>query len=243
LQIAATTSNTRVGNDVWSPISGWHQTLNVTSPSNWSATANMPAGNTAVVSYPSLGANYGQITGNATPLSDFTSMYSSFNENMNATSATSAWAAYDIWLGPSTGTKAPDEVMIQHDFANNGACTAEATATFGGSGDVPVQKWDLCQFGSELVWKLTGGNEQSGSVDILAMLNWLVDHGYMPKDTGLFSVGYGWEICSTGGQNETFKVNNFSITAKQLQHLICDDPTRPSTSSRYLPAGEGHYEQ
>jgi hypothetical protein len=175
----------------------------------------MPAGNTGVVSYPSLGANYGQITGKAAPLSGFTSMFSSFDETMNANSGTSAWAAYDIWLGPSSGTNATHEVMIQHDFANNGACTAQATATFGGSGGVPVQKWDLCQFGSELVWKLTGGNEQSGTVDVLAMLNWLVAHGYMESDTGLFSIGYGWEICSTGGHNENFQVKNFSITAKQ----------------------------
>ena len=214
-EITNTTSSTSIGNDVWSPISGWSQTLHATNPSNWYVTANMPAGNTAVVSYPSLGANYGEITGNAQPLSDFKSMYSSFNENMNANSGTSAWAAYDIWLGPSSGSNATHEVMIQHDFANNGACTPEATATFGGSGGVPVQKWDLCQFGSELVWKLTGGNEKSGTVDVLAMLNWLVSHGYMESNTGLFSIGYGWEICSTGGQNEKFQVNNFSITATQ----------------------------
>ena len=215
-QITDTTSNTSVGNDVWNPISGWHQTLHVTNPGDWSVTANMPAGNTAVVSYPSLGANYGQSgTGNSTPLSDFKSIYSSFDENMNANSNTSAWAAYDIWLGPSSGTNWSYEVMIQHDFANNGACTAEASATFGGSGGVPVQKWNLCQFGSELVWKLTGGNEQSGKVDVLAMLNWLVSHGYMASDTGLFQIGYGWEICSTGGQNENFQLNNFSITATQ----------------------------
>ncbi len=57
------------------------------------------------------------------------------------------------------------------------------------------------------------GNEQSGSVDVLAMLNWLVAHGYLPKNSGLSLIGYGWEICSTGGQNEIFQVSNFSITA------------------------------
>jgi hypothetical protein len=184
----------------------------VTNPGDWSVTANLPAGNTAVVSYPSLGANYGTSGPQGTPLSDFKSMYSSFSENMHANSGTSAWAAYDIWL-PSASANTSNEVMIQHDFANNGACTAEASATFGGSGGVPVQKWNLCQFGSELVWKLTGGNEQSGKVDILAMLNWLVAHGYLPKDSTLSLIGYGWEICSTGGQNENFQVNSFSITA------------------------------
>ena len=212
--ITGTTSATNVGNNVWNPISGWHQKLDAVSPGDWSVTANMPAGNTAVVSYPSVGANYGQSSGDAEPLSHFSSLYSAFSENMNATSATSAWAAYDIWLGPSSKSSATDEVMIQQDFANNGACTAEASAAFGGSAGGPVQTWNLCQFGSELVWKLTGGNEQSGTVDILAMLNWLVARGYLANDTGLFSIGYGWEICSTGGRNENFQVSSFSITAK-----------------------------
>jgi hypothetical protein len=212
--ISGTTSATNIGNNVWNPISGWKQTLYSVNPGEWSVTANMPAGNTAVVSYPSVGANYGQISGDAEPLSDFSSLDSSFSEDMHATSATSAWAAYDIWLGPSSGSKATDEVMIQHDFANNGPCTAKASATFSGSGGAPARTWNLCQFGSELVWKLTGGNEQSGTVDILAMLNWLVAHHYMAEDTGLFSIGYGWEICSTGGLNENFQVSSFSITAK-----------------------------
>ena len=201
-QIEGTSQNPTVGQDVWNPISGWRQTLYANSPGDWSVTANMPAGNTAVVSYPSIGATYAN-----SPLSSFSHMYSLFSENMNATSGTSAWAAYDIWLNNGN-----NEVMIQHDFANNGACTAGASATFGGSGGVPVQNWNLCQFGSELVWKLTGGNEQSGSVDILSMLTWLENNGYLPQGSTLGLIGYGWEICSTGGVNENFQVSSFSIT-------------------------------
>jgi hypothetical protein len=202
-QIEETSSNPSVGNNVWAPISGWKQTLYATSPGDWSVTANMPAGNTAVVSYPSSGADY-----NSRSLSSFTTLRSSFSENMNANSDTSAWAAYDIWANGGA-----NEIMIQHDFANNGACTYEATADFGGSGGVPVQKWGLCQFGSELVWKLTSGNEQTGSVDILAMLTWLESQGYLPANSTLSSIGYGWEIASTGGVNENFQVSSYSITA------------------------------
>jgi len=199
-QVEGTSGNPSVGNNVWAPISGWQSTLYANSPGNWYVTANMPAGNTAVVSYPSSGSNYGRA------LSSFSSLYSSFSENMNATSATSAWAAYDIWLNGGS-----NEVMIQHDFADNGACSGP-NATFGGSGGVPVQHWYLCQFGSELVWKLTG-DEQSGSVDILSMLTWLESHGYLQKSSTLESIGYGWEIASTGGANEKFQVNSYSINA------------------------------
>jgi hypothetical protein len=215
-EITGTTSSTYVGNNVWNPIPGWHQTLYATDPGKWHVTARLPAGNTAVVSYPSVGANYGRVTDLPTPLTNYSSIYSSFSENMNATARTSAWAAYDIWLGPDKCSPAgsdcaSDEVMIQHDFANNGACTTLATAAFGGSGGVPVQKWHLCKYGSELIWKLTR-NEQSGSVDILSMLTWLVNHRYLPVGTGLWLIGYGWEICSTGGVNENFQVSRYSIT-------------------------------
>jgi hypothetical protein len=211
-QITRTTSSTYVGNNVWSTISGWQQTLYANDPGNWQVVANMPTGNTAVVSYPSIGANYGQITDVPTPLSNYSSIYSSFSENMNATAGTSAWAAYDIWLGrDGCSNCASHEVMIQHDFANNGACGPVATAAFGGSDGVPVQNWNLCKYGSELIWKLTR-NEQSGSVDILSMLTWLVSHRYLPTTAGLWSIGYGWEICSTGGANEDFQVSRYSIT-------------------------------
>ena len=224
-QITRTTSSTYVNNNVWNPIPGWRQSLSVTNPGRWRVTANIPAGNTPVVSYPSVGGNYGQTNDTSTPLSEYASFYSSFSENMNATSKTSAWAAYDIWLGQGSSANWSGEVMIQHDFADNGACTFEATATFGGSGGVPVQTWNLCQFGSELVWKLPS-NEQAGSVDILPMLRWLVTHGYLPANSGLWAIGYGWEICSTGGVNEKFQLNRFSITTTPVSPEAPQAPSR-----------------
>jgi hypothetical protein len=52
-----------------------------------------------------------------------------------------------------------------------------------------------------------------GSVDILAMLTWLMDHGYLPQGSVLDNgLGYGFEICSTGGVAEDLEVTSFSIT-------------------------------
>jgi hypothetical protein len=63
------------------------------------------------------------------------------------------------------------------------------------------------------MWQLpASASEQSGSVDILAMLTWLENHGYVPRNDTLDAVKYGWEICSTGGVNENFQVSKFSIT-------------------------------
>ena len=123
-------------------------------------------------------------------------------------SATNAHAAYDLWFN-----NWKNEVMIQTDFAPSGArCSSyEASATFGGSNGVPVQKWSLCQFGSELIWQMPT-NEASGSVDIKAMTTWLENNGYMPQNSTVTAMSYGFEISSTGGQNQTFRVSNFSIT-------------------------------
>ena len=221
--ITGTTSSTRIGNNVWNPIRGWHQTLTATSPGDWQVTASMPAGNTAVVSYPSIGANYGRITNVPTPLTSYSTILSRFTEHMNATSHTSAWAAYDIWLGrDGCSNCASDEVMIQHDFANNGACTTLATATFPGPHGAP-QHWHFCKYGSELIWKLGAGeqnkvSERTGVVHILAMLRWLMRHHYLSARAGLWQIGYGWEICSTGGRPETFTVSAFALRAVCKTH-------------------------
>ncbi len=209
-------NNTYVRNNMWAANSGTTQTLNATDPGNWNVVANAkPPGSTAVQTYPDTKEVY-TTSNSPDPLSGYSSIYSSFTENMNATSQTSAQAAYDIWLGQSTATNYADEVMIWNDQANRGTCggaTPLASATFGGSGGVPVQTWNLCKWGSsELIWYLAGSNEQSGTVDVLAMLNWLVSHGYLRQGTGLNEIDYGFEVCSTSGP-ETFQVSSYSITA------------------------------
>lgn len=203
-------SNTTVGQDVWNPIAGWSQTLYATNPGSWYVTANLPAGNTAVVSFPNTGESY-----DSNPLSSFSSIYSSFTEDMHPTAGTSAEAAYDIWLNNWN-----NEVMIQHDMVNRGGPCGPvlATATFGGHGGVPVQDWNLCQYGSELIWQVPGSGSRYGqpssSVDILAMLDWLENNGgYLPHGSNLTAIGYGFEICSTGAADEDFEVTSFSITS------------------------------
>src|SRR5215469_8130965 len=190
--------NTYVGQDVWHPIPGWSQTLHATDPGNWHVTANMPAGNTAVVSYPSNGQGSSG-NGTAPRISSYSSLTSTFAEDMHSGSGTDAEAAYDIW------TVAGDEIMIQHDFsALRPRCSAAAgdpvlaTVGFAEPGTGTIQDWKFCEYGSERIWQFAG-NEQSGSVDIRAMLTWVMNKGYLPKNSELGLVGYGFEICSTGG--------------------------------------------
>jgi hypothetical protein len=198
-----------VGQDVWNPIPGWRQTLYATSPGRWHVVANMPAGNTAVVSFPNTGADY-----NEKPLSSYQSIVSSFSETSPGAGASrqnNYDTGFDLWLNHWN-----NEIMIQTDNYGSqsvGTCPFIARATFGGSDGVPVQHWGLCQFGSELIWQLTPGHERTGSVDILSMLTWLEDARYLPAGSTVTAFSYGFEICSTGGQNETFQLNSLSLTA------------------------------
>jgi hypothetical protein len=200
---------------MWAANSGTTQTLTAYNPGSWSVVANsQPAGSTAVQTYPDTQQIYTQPDDTPVPLSSFGSITSSFTEKMGAASGTSAEAAYDIWLGQNSSTNYADEVMIWNDQANRGTCggaTVKTTATFGGSNGVPQQNWTLCEYGgSELIWYLTGGNERSGTVDILSMLTWLESHSYLPAGSGLNQIDYGFEICSTPDA-ETFTVSQFSI--------------------------------
>jgi hypothetical protein len=215
---------TIVGNDVWNPIAGWSQSLFVATPGQWYVNASMPAGNGAVVSYPDVAQFYSDPADHAKPflLCNVTAFYSYFSEIQPYQPGVASEAAYDSWWNPMPGI---NEIMIQHDMVDpdnlRGDFPTIAVATFGGSNGVPVQDWNLGIFGTEIIWQLaTGvvngkGGIQEGTVDIRAMVNWLADRGYLSQPlqtTSLNSIGYGWELCSTGGRNALYRVNGFSST-------------------------------
>jgi Glycosyl hydrolase family 12 len=195
-----------VNNDVWSPIPGWKQTLTSFGPGSWQVVANMPAGNTAIVSYPDVQQPYNDVK-----LSSYTSMTSSFTENMNANPGTVGEAAWDIWL-----TNWNYEVMIWVD--NYGQDIANSDGTLLGTTSIGGQTWDVYRNGPlgpgvELIVALDH-NEQSGTVDIMSTLNYLQQHGWLPSNATLTAVDFGAEFASTGGKNETFQVSNYTINAK-----------------------------
>jgi hypothetical protein len=49
-------------------------------------------------------------------------------------------------------------------------------------------------------------------VDVLAMLTWLMNNGYLPTDSTLTQFEYDFEIASTGGVPEKFQVTHWSVT-------------------------------
>jgi hypothetical protein len=200
---------TYVGIDGWAcgPASRSHPSgtscgptrLTASNPGHWDVTTKQPKGNTAVLMYPSAYQLY-----NNPSVLRMKLIRSRFTESMPHNSQTVGWAAYDIFLNKSGPS---NEVMIQLDYVNRCASCSKllAHATFGG------QRFTLYEFGGpggELIWGLDH-TERTGTVYIRAMLGWLERHRYISRSSTLGIVGFGWEICSTGGVPEDFSVSKF----------------------------------
>jgi hypothetical protein len=189
-------------NNIWNPVTGTSQTLTAHDPGNWSVVADMPAGNTAVVSYPCTQQLY-----SSPPLSGFTAVTSSFTEAMSTASGTRAEAAYDLWLNNWA-----NEVMIWTD--NHGQSLAYDT--YLGSATIGGQAFSVYRNGApgaELIVSLDAG-EQSGTVDILATLTYLEGKGWLQSGSTLTAADFGFEVSSTGGTPGTFTVSAYSVTTR-----------------------------
>ena len=164
---------------------------------DWQVTSTQRAGNTAVLTYPSVQANYPNRA-----LSSFTSMTSSYAENMNATAGTDAEAAYDIWINDLN-----KEVMFWVD--NHGQTPAGskvATVTLGGL------TWNYYKTSGYYAFVLDH-NATTGTVDLMAGIKYLISRGDLSASDKLWQVNFGFEICSTAGVAQTFTVNNFTLAS------------------------------
>lgn len=203
---------TYVGNNMWAcgpdtnTSSCGPQTVAAYNPGNWSATSTQANGNTAVLTYPNVQQVFTKTTNTAPAISAFASITSDFTETMNPQAGTDAEAAYDIWLGSTSG---PNEIMIWVDNVGrgNGGARQIGTATIGG------QAFTVYQYGGgEIIFSLNQ-NEQAGTADILATLKWLQGHGLVSAGATLGQVDFGFEICSTGGKPEKFAVSRYTLTS------------------------------
>lgn len=169
------------------------------SQSDWEVISNQRADNTAVLTYPSVQQNYSP---NVT-ISSMSKLTSTYAENMHATSGTDAEAAYDLWT-----TNNANEIMFWVD--NHGQTPAGsqvATVSFGGL------TWHL-YVGASTDSFVLDHNAESGTVDLLAGLQYLENHGgYLPKSAQLQQASFGWEICSTGGLPEAFKIDAYTLAS------------------------------
>jgi len=227
--------NTYLANNCWADPS-CQQVLSANSPSDWQVSADEPAGNGSVKTAPEAQQQFnnwcpGRQTwqnlvtngcGNAedTPISALSELSSTYAESTPHNSQTIAQWAWDNWLSDDAGY--PSEIMVWVD--NNGRCNS---GSFGTQVHAPVtiagQQWTPHRYpdSSEFIWSLDGSGgagtcaqQASGTVDLLALLKWMQANGFAAPGAAISLVDGAWEICSTGGAPETFRVSSYSLTAR-----------------------------
>lgn len=226
----------------WGPVSGQTQTLAANSPGDWQVREYIPAASNtghAVTTYPNAGMQFNT----SHTLTGYPDITSSFADTIPADPANTGWQGYDNWFNNWA-----DEVMIQTQWVNTGGCDYAAVQQFGGSNGVPVQTWGLCDFGGpggEKVWKLAPPgtpagsqatlNETSGSVDITAMTDWLVNHGYMtstsPAATTITALSAGFEICNTAAAGSTWAYTSLTFSTGSPSPSPSPTSTSPSPTT------------
>jgi hypothetical protein len=189
-----------VYNNVWGGTSD-SQCLTAYSTGNWFVVSTQPA-TSGVKSYPNTGiVNVGR---NISAIGTFTSSF-----NVAVPSSGDYEVAYDIWV--------PSEVMIwMHTIGNVGPIAASwdssgkpvpsaSNVTVGG------HTWNVYHGGNNVVSFVRTSNTTSGTVDIKAVLNWIVSQGWFGDGT-VGASQFGFEISGTGGAPLTFTCNSFSMT-------------------------------
>jgi hypothetical protein len=226
--------NTYISNNCWADPS-CKQIVTAVDPGNWSVSANEPAGNGSVMTAPEVQQQFNNWCASArtwenrvssgcnsvadTPISAMSHLTSSYAESTPHNPQTIAQWSWDIWLSNDSGYA--DEVMVWVD--NNGRCNS---GSFGTPLHAPVtiagQEWTPHRYPNsrEFIWTLDGSGgvgtcaqQASGTVDLLALLKWMQANGYAAPGATVSLVDGVWEICSTGGQPETFTVSKYSLTA------------------------------
>ena len=112
-------------------------------------------------------------------------------------------AAYDIW-----DTNNADEIMLWFNERAAGPLGSRVTSvTVGGS------SWTVYRGsnGHQVISLVRSGTENSGSVDVLAVLKWIESKGWFGNIT-LGAVQFGFEVTSTSG-TQTFKLNSYSVSS------------------------------
>lgn len=174
------------------------QTLHACSYSSWyvTATMNNDSGDGAVKTYPNSHRDFDS----SPAISSLGTISSTFAESGGGSGIYEY--AYDIWLdGWNT------ELMIWTDnHGQSPGCSQGQPATVDG------RSYQVCRSGSYIAF-VAGSNFKSGTMNLSDFFEWLMSKGWITSGTTLRQVDYGIELVSTNNDQETFAINNFSVTA------------------------------
>jgi hypothetical protein len=187
------------------------ETVHVCDAGSWYVTSNLPANNTAVLTYTSTQVNFPQVA-----LTSFNAITSTFSEQSphDATTVSSTFgdyeAAYDVFFGTNNN----NEIMVWVD--NNGQTPGGGWNAQKSNVTIAGTAFDVYFSGSTTYW-VAQKNFTQGTVDLLAIFQYTTGtlHNFdATKTTGYLSqIQFGWELCSTNGAAETFYLDAFTVNA------------------------------
>ena len=211
-------------NNVWGASTGTGQTIQANSPSNWKTFTTFPETG-GVKSYPNASLDL-----NGKTISTLGSCTSSFNVTVPATG--SYETAYDLWV--------PSEIMI---WMNKNGLVGPIASSWNDDGTPVISAanvtvggatWDVYHGGSNVVSFVRQGNVSSGTVDILALLNWTASQGWISNTTNLGKFQFGFEITSAPG-GLTFVNNSYAINCGGLGGMVATaTPVKTATTGPVL---------
>lgn len=181
-------------NNIWGEGAG-SQTIWANSFSNWGVHADHPDTG-GVKSYPNATRHVNQT------LSSLNSLTSSFGVSVPAAGAYAS--TYDIWADDHSY-----EIMLWiNQQGPVGPIGSYETSVSVGGHDWDVYRGTNGSF--EVFSFLRDGNTDAGTVDILAVLNWISEQGWF-GDVTVGDVQFGYEITSSSGGLD-FVTNSFSVS-------------------------------
>jgi len=181
-----------VQNDAWN---GGHgpQRICANSYHDVQVTSNQPTGNTAIETYPDVGAMY---TGTDTPVAGLKDVTNTYTESFPADVI--GEAADDIWLN---NWKLEIMIWVDVHHENPSYLPTIGHATLGG------QHFTVYSNAPEYIFELNHPHQTTGTTHILGAIRWMIAHGYAPASSGITEAQFGWEIASTNGPQK------FNLTA------------------------------
>lgn len=200
-----------MNNNVHNATESGPQTLYAHSPSSWYVVADHSKADArpgSIKSYPDTQRNFTDRTIDS--FTQIVSAYSMTNPPLGE------WnAAYDIWIG-AIGSKSTAEVMIWTDHrypASIPPKNATETATVTIDGQPYKAWWRLNGNGGRYIALVMDPKKATGTVDLLKIFRWLVDKGWLKGTDKVAAIEYGVEIANTAGGPQTFRLNNYTLTA------------------------------
>jgi hypothetical protein len=192
-----------VHNNLWNAggYPGTKGTTSVCSYHSWNHVATATnTGDGAVKTYPNVHKDY-----SGRKISSFTTLTSKFSAVAPQVGIYNV--GYDLWINGVPN----DEVMIWTE--NRGQYPAGSRFATGVS--ISGYTWDVyATSGNGYIAFVpsNGARHTSGTIDLKAMLNYLVSKGRRSASDTVDQVCYGVEIVSTGGSPATWNFTDFSIS-------------------------------